>query len=216
MSICFLFVKEQICDQCAIFYCFRYIQHCAANRCYGARFFGNMLASRSFFDKAVVAWSNLFFQQVWSQIIASPVMVLCTDEADCDQGIRAQIIQYVDGRAVPSSCWIQLRQLADFSAKGIWNSLKACFASPCCRPEELKHLVISEQQFARKCVGLVADGATVNGLQQQDTEGGTRIKVPIEYSKEGDNVFHYFSEFRKDFSEVKPIGADIRQSLFFI
>ena len=104
--------------------------------------------------------------------------------------------------------------LADFSAKGIWNSLKACFASPRCRPEELKHLVISEQQFARKCVGLVADGATVNGLQQQDTKRGTRIKVPIEYSKEGDNVFHYVSECRKDFSEAKPIGADIRQSLF--
>ena len=69
----------------------------------------------------------MLFAKVWAKIVESPVIVLCTNEADSDQGIRAQILEREGARMVPASHWIQLRQLSDYSAKGIFHFTEGSF-----------------------------------------------------------------------------------------
>ena len=52
----------------------------------------------------------------------------------------------------------------------------------------------------------VGDGASVNGLNEQNVNG-EKFKVPIEVAKPGENLFWYFSEFRKQYYPIKPIGV---------
>jgi hypothetical protein len=183
-----------------------YVEQCHANLMYGAKLYGALYANETFFGKVVKCWSRHIFKQTWSKIEASPVLIVCTDEADGDLGIRVQLLEKQAKTVVAASYFLMVRRLADYSAKGIFRSLLATFTQPSARPEELKNLVMTEDEFAKKTSALVGDGASVNGLNERDGNS-LNIKVPIEVAKPGENLFWHFSEFRKQYYPINPIGV---------
>ena len=74
------------------------------------------------------------------------------------------------------------------------------------RPDrgDMQTLVMTEQQFTQKCVALVGDGASVNGLNV--SHGAGRVRTPIEVARWGDNVFHHLSTFKARHSPIALLG----------
>ena len=122
---------------------------------YGVKLYGALYANGTYFGQVVKCWSRYLFKQTWAKIVASPVLIVCTDEADSDQGIRVQVLEQQGKTVVATSHFLMLRRLADYSAKGIFKSLLAAFTQPNTRPDELKHLVMTEDEFARKTAAVV-------------------------------------------------------------
>ena len=94
-------------------------------------------------------------------MLLSPVLVLCTDEADRYLGARVQFLEVAADNTRPLTEFFQIRLLADASAKGIAGTIVNMFTSTSTRPEELKDLVMSRRHFAMRLSGFVGDGASV-------------------------------------------------------
>ena len=98
----------------------------------------------------------------------------------------------------------QLRVLSDASAVGIFAAIKKACTSSESRPEELKDLVFTEAQFAQRLGGLIADGASVNGVAvSQNRSAGSQIEL----AQPGQNVFSVLSDFEAEHAPVKLLGV---------
>lgn len=172
-----------------------YVVNTTLAKIHGGKYYGDLYMNPPFYEKVQGAFGNRLFEQTWEKLVKSPVLVVCSDEADGHLGIRVQFMEIGEDHVAPSSAFLQLQQLSDATAKGISDHIISAFTSPTHRPKELAHLVLSCADFARKLRAFVGDGATVNGLC---TNARTGPRAPVEFAKPGENVFRYLTDFRRE------------------
>ena len=93
-------------------------------------YYGDLYANEAFFQKCQHALSCRLFERVWQKLMDTPVIVICSDEADSYMGIRVQYLQVDHDHTKPASEFFQLRLLHDFRAETITTQLKNAFLNP--------------------------------------------------------------------------------------
>ena len=111
-----------------------YKVHLESNKIKGANYYGDLYANEAFYTKIQHALSARFFKNTWKCLMASPVLIPATNEADRCLGIRVHFLDTTGGHVRPASACLMIRHLADASAIGIFGALKGAFTDPSKRP----------------------------------------------------------------------------------
>ena len=170
----------------------------------GAKYFPSMFGGRTWFENTVAMASNELFADTWWKLCRSPIIAVCTDEADGLLGVRVQYLDISPSSTRPASDYFQIRHLTDCSADGIFHATVNAFTSPSCRPDGLQDLVFTKRQFSEKLCGFIADGASVNGVAVSPDRGP---RHPIEMAQEGQNIFCLLSALRSEHTPVPLLGV---------
>jgi hypothetical protein len=94
--------------------------HLRIGRQHGGRYYGDLYANSAWYAKAQTALANRIFEMKWNKLRKTPVLVICTDEAEGMLGTRAQYLDVTDGCHQIACCdFLCLMKLARFDAAGI-------------------------------------------------------------------------------------------------
>jgi hypothetical protein len=97
--------------------------HLRIGRQHGGRYYGDLYSNAAWFAKAQTALANRIFEMKWNKLSKTPVLVICSDEAEGLLGLRAQYLDVTGGHRQIACCdFLCLMRLVRFDAAGITDA----------------------------------------------------------------------------------------------